>query len=285
MVLVRTAAVAGGFALVVAALLAVALVVCVGVGRLRQAGGNRGVLRERLRAVAPYAAVLAAVFGGRKVFREWFWALSDVIGYEATGLFYAIEGDLAAGVQAAIPDVAALYFAFVYMFGYAVVVFGPLALYLFAESLRHLKTVLVAYTINYAVAVVAYTLVIARGPRIASESTQGVIQEFFPYFTLLTGQVNSPTNVFPSLHTSLSVTVLVVAVLTRREFPRWLAITAVLTGSIVVATVYLGIHWLVDIAAGICLAVASVWLARRFVARVGTQSRDDRAGVTEHAQD
>nr|WP_267902763.1 phosphatase PAP2 family protein [Halovenus carboxidivorans] len=192
-----------------------------------------------------------------------------------TGVFYAIEGDLAAQVQTLIPDIAAPYFASVYMFGYALVVIAPLVLYLFADSLRHLKTVLLAYTINYAVATVLYTLVIARGPRIASSSTQGIIQEFFPYFTLLTGQVNSPRNVFPSLHTSLAVTVLVVAVLTRNEFPRWLSLTTVLTTSIVVSTVYLGIHWFIDLAAGVCLAVASVWLAHQLNGRAGSQRQDE----------
>jgi len=279
MVLTRTAVVVVGFSLTVAALLAVTLLVCAGPARLVAVGGDRELLAERLRSVAPYAVVLAVVFGVRKVFRQWFWALSDAVGYEATGLFYAIEGDIAASVQALAPGIAAPYFAFVYMFGYAVVVLGPVVLYLFARSLRHLQTLLVAYTLNYAAATVLYTLVIARGPRIASASTDGVIQEVFPYFTLLTGQINSPQNVFPSLHTSLSVTALVLAVSTRREFPRWFSIAAVLTASIVVSTVYLGIHWFVDIAAGVVLAVGSVWVARRSVVPTRERSDDPRVGV------
>lgn len=286
MILPRVVVVAGAFAAVVAVLLLVSLLVCVGPGRLRNSSNSRESLSRRVRAVSPYAVLLVAVFGVRIVFREQFWALSDAIGYQMTGLLYAVEGDLPAQVQAAIPDIAAPYFAFVYMFGYALVVIGPLVLYLFADSLRHLKTVLVAYTINYAVATILYTLVIARGPRIASSSAQGVIQELFPYFTLLTGQVNSPQNVFPSLHTSLTVTVLVVAVLSRREFPRWLLLTTVLTASIVVSTVYLGIHWLTDVAAGLCLAVGSVWLARRSIVRATGRERNETVSTgTEHGQD
>ena len=265
--LLRTIAVAAAFALVVGTLVVAALVACLGAKRLRSEIGNAERVGTRLRAVAPYAAVLAAVLAINKGFQERIWALSEAVGYEATGLFYRIEGDLVAGVQAAIPDVAATYFAFVYMFGYGLLLVCPLFLYLFAASPQPLKALLAAYTVNYAAAVVAYTLVIAHGPRRAVGGTQGVLQEAFPYFTLLTGQVNQPTNVFPSLHTSMSVTVLLFAVLTRDQFPRWVPIAAVLTGSIVLATMYLGIHWLTDVVAGVALAVAAVGVSSRLVGR------------------
>lgn len=286
MLLPQIVVVAGVFVAILAGLLVVTLAVCVGPAQLRAISHSSETLGTRVRAVLPYAVLLATVFGTRILFRERFWALSAAIGYRMTGIFYAIEGNLAAQVQTLIPDIAAPYFASVYMFGYALVVVGPLALYLFADSLRYLKTILLAYTVNYAVATVLYTLVIARGPRIASSSTQGIIQEFFPYFTLLTGQVNSPRNVFPSLHTSLAVTVLIVAVFTREEFPRWLSLTSVLTTSIVVSTIYLGIHWLIDVVAGLCLAVVSVWLADRLLGRIETQKYDGTIDTTaEHRQD
>lgn len=280
MVLVRTLAVAAVFGLVVAALLAVTLVVCLGPNRIRSVSIGAVLARDRLRQVAPYAGALVTILALNKGLREWTWALSDLIGYEATGLFYRVEGDLAAAVQTAIPDAAAVYFVAVYMFGYGLVLVAPIVLYLFAESLRPLKTLLAAYTINYAVGIAVYVVVIAHGPRIASDSSKGIIQEAFPYFTLLTGQVNSPTNVFPSLHTSMSVTVLALAVLTRDQFPRWLTIAAALTPSIVVATVYLGIHWLIDVLAGVVLAVAAVAAARRIVNPDGRSSRTRSSGAT-----
>ena len=263
----RTIAVAAVFALVVGTLVVAALVACLGAKRLRSETGNAERVGTRLRAVAPYAAILAAVLAINKGFQESIWALSEAVGYEATGLFYRIEGDLVAGVQAAIPDVLATYFAFVYMFGYGLALVCPLFLYLFAASPRPLKALLVAYTVNYTAAIVAYTLVIAHGPRRAVGDVQGVLQEAFPYFTLLTGQVNQPTNVFPSLHTSMSVTVLLFAVLTREQFPRWAPIAAVLTGSIVLSTIYLGVHWLIDVVAGVGLAVAAVGLSLRLIGR------------------
>lgn len=279
MALAQTLAVTVVFCLVVAILLAGTLIVCLGPNRLRSVTIGSVLSRDNLRPVAPYAGVLVAVLALNKGLREWTWALSERVGYEATGLFYRIEGDLTATVQATIPETAAVYFAFVYMFGYALVIVAPVALYLFAESLRPLKTLLAAYTINYTVGIVVYTLVIAHGPRIASGSSEGILHEAFPFFTLLTRQVNSPTNVFPSLHTSMSVTVLLLAVLTRKQFPRWLSVTAVLTTSIVVSTVYLGIHWLVDVLAGVALAGLAVVAARRIVHRDDHSSKIRSTGA------
>ena len=62
-----------------------------------------------------------------------------------------------------------------------------------------------------------------------------------------------------------AVTVLLAAVSTREEFPRWRYVAGALTGSIVVATVFLGIHWVTDVVAGAVLAVGSVAAADRIV--------------------
>lgn len=272
-----TLIIAAIFASVVGTLVALSLVVCLGSERLRRGAESPGEINTRIREATPYAAVLAAVLSINKGLQETIWALSAAIGYETTGFFYRVEGEFVAGLQAAIPDVTATYFSFVYMFGYGLVLVCPLALYLFAASPRPIKTLLAAYTINYSVAVIVYTLVIARGPRLAVGGTEGVIQEAFPYFTLLTGQVNQPTNVFPSLHTSMSVTVLILAVLTRKQFPRWLPIATVLTGSIVLSTMYLGIHWLTDVVAGVVLAVGAVGLSVRLVAE---RSKTEPVDVT-----
>ncbi|PHQ46249.1 inositol phosphorylceramide synthase, partial [Halorubrum sp. C3] len=72
-------------------------------------------------------------------------------------------------------------------------------------------------------------------------------------------------NVFPSLHTSLSVTVGTFAVLTRDEYPLWTLIAVPLSLSVVIATMYLGIHWLTDVVAGFALAFGCVALAYRLV--------------------
>jgi membrane-associated phospholipid phosphatase len=83
--------------------------------------------------------------------------------------------------------------------------------------------------------------------------------------------VNVETNVFPSMHAALSITVFLVAVSTHDEFPRWTGVAGVLVASILLSTLYLGVHWVTDLVAGGVLAVGGVVVADRIV------SRGDRA--------
>ena len=256
------------FAVVAAVLIGATLLVCVGPDRLRTATADPTWFRGRLRSIAPFVAGLGFVLAANKGLQDPIQAFSKAYGYDATATLYRIEGEFVAGLQAAIPDWTALYFSVVYVFGYAVLLGFPVVAYLFADSLRPLRTLLTAYALNYAVAVVCYAAVVARGPRSVSGSTDGILLELFPWITMLTAQVNRETNVFPSLHTSMSVTVLLVAVSTRSEFPRWVKLAAVLAGSVLVSTMYLGIHWLIDVVAGVVLALVAVAFARRIVGYV-----------------
>lgn len=71
-------------------------------------------------------------------------------------------------------------------------------------------------------------------------------------------------NCFPSLHTSLAVTMHLVA--WDHPRPRLVPFLAGVAGLTVASTLYLGIHWAFDVAAGILLAVLCHRISRRFVA-------------------
>ncbi|QSG08409.1 Membrane-associated phospholipid phosphatase [Halapricum desulfuricans] len=111
-----------------------------------------------------------------------------------------------------------------------------------------------------------YTLFIAYGPRIRlSGRVDGLLYDWFPQTQQLTGAVSANTNVFPSLHTSLSVVVLLFAWRRRHVQPRWFGIAFVVTTGIVTSTMVLDIHWLTDVVAGVALAYGSVVAASRTV--------------------
>ena len=247
------------------------LSVCVGRERVRSVLGDRDLLRERAVEVAPYVAGLGLVLAVNKGFIRRIEAFSFEYGYRATAAIYGIEGDLVAAVQDAIPRVAVYYFGPMYVGGYVVLLAFPIVAYAFAERLRPLKRLVAAYAVNYAVAIVCYAGVVAYGPRnypvsgtdLDAANVEPLLLEWFGGVTQLTSQVNAATNVFPSLHTALSVTVFMAAVSTRDEFPRWTYVAGVLAASIVVSTVFLGIHWVTDVVAGGVLAAGSVAVANR----------------------
>jgi membrane-associated phospholipid phosphatase len=137
-----------------------------------------------------------------------------------------------------------------------------------------------AYTFNYAFGLVLYVLFVAYGPRnLLPGAVDSLLYTSWPEAKLLTTQMNTNTNVFPSLHTSLSTTVVLLAHQTRRTYPVWYFLSTGIAGSIVLATLYLGIHWGTDALAGVVLALASVVAARRYdpVRTISARFETDRA--------
>ncbi|WP_247729692.1 phosphatase PAP2 family protein [Halovivax limisalsi] len=238
--------------------------VCLDRNRLRQ---TLAAVRPRLRDVGPYLAVVAAFFLARRVAHPASVALSYRIDWNITDAIYAIEGDVVAVIQAASAPGLLEYFTIMYMFGFPFLLIAAPILYFGLARTRHLKSLLLAYVLNYAVGSLCYTLFIARGPRIHLDSVDGLMYEAYPQTQAMTAAISSNTNVFPSLHTSLAVVVLCFAWRTRRVYPRWFPIAAIVAGSVVYSTMYLGIHWVVDVVAGILLAVWSVGAADRLRAR------------------
>ena len=278
MLFVSLSALVAGITLACFALL---LPFCVGLDRIRPVVSDRSRLRRRLRAIGPYVGGLAVVVVFNKGLIERLEGFSRRYGVEATAWLYAVEGDFVATVQGVVPDWGVYYFAPMYVIGYVVLLGFPFAAYLFAEDARALKTLVAAYAINYAVAIGCYATVLAYGPRNYhrlpgadpdAARVEEPLLDSFREVTQLTARVNVETNVFPSMHAALSVTVLLVAVSTHEEFPRWTAISALFTGSILLATIALGIHWGIDVLAGIALATGSVTVADRLVSRTGGQA-------------
>ncbi|WP_144050375.1 phosphatase PAP2 family protein, partial [Halorubrum persicum] len=189
-----------------------------------------------------------------------------------------LEGNFVAWIQATFgsPQLT-MYFSSVYVYGYVFLVAFPFLAYLALPRTTTVKRLIVAYALNYGIGLVLYTVVFAYGPRnVMPDMVTSLLFTHNPEFMALTSEVNEPTNVFPSLHTSLSVTVGAFAVLTRREYPLWTPIAAWLATSVVIATMYLGIHWLTDVIGGTALALGAVYLSYQIV---DGEERRDESGV------
>ena len=222
--------------------------------------------RSTVRVALPSLSLLAGVLLVNSVVREVGVEFSWLVGWNVTGAIYAIEGDLVPVVQSLAHPWLTTYFSLIYVYGYVFLLVFPIVAYLVLEDTRWLRTTAMAYALNYAIGLGMYLVFIAYGPRnLLPDLTEPLLYTNWPTSQFLVSEVNANTNVFPSLHTSLSATVIVLAYRTRRVYPRWVPIATLVGGSAIFSTMYLAIHWGTDVVAGVVLGVASVWLARRLV--------------------
>lgn len=253
--------VAVGLVVVVAGLLSVASVAIVGRTRLEATAKS---LRPRLRAAARPLLVLVAVLLVNGFVRDAGVTLSWLVGLNVTSYIFKLEGQFVAVVQSVASPPLTAYFSAVYIYGYAFLLTFPLVAYLTLPDPEPLRETAVAYTVNYGVGLLCYVLFIAYGPRnFMPDLVDPLLYSTWPDAQFLTREVNRNVNVFPSLHSSLSATVAIMAYRTREEFPRWVPVAGVLAASVAVSTMYLGIHWATDVVAGVLLGALSVAVAQR----------------------
>lgn len=190
-------------------------------------------------------------------------------GVNVTGDIHGLEGDFIATVQSFRTSWLTTYFSFVYVYGYVFLLVFPFVAYGVLRDKQPLRTLVATYITNYLIGILCYTVFIAYGPRnLMPEVVQPLLYANYPEFRLLMTEVNSNTNVFPSLHTSLPLSVAVLAWRTHETYPRWSVLAAFLALSVVVATMYLGIHWLTDVIVGVPLALLSVAIAMHYSSHV-----------------
>lgn len=266
---------------VVGILTGIALVGIVGLDRIRS---FRAELVEQVRLVFPYLLLLGLVLLANDYLRDLGPEFSWIVGFRITENIISIEGSFVATLQSYSHPALTYYFSYIYIYGYIfLLVFPIVAYFLYTENRRPIRETALAYTLNYGLGVLLYIIFIAFGPRnVAEVQVDGLLYTHWPESQLLTRELNSNVNVFPSLHTSLAITIALLAYRWREVYRAWFPIALVLALSVAYSTMYLGIHWASDVVAGAVLAGVSVggaiWLTspgRRegLLGRVGLRVR------------
>lgn len=166
-----------------------------------------------------------------------------------TDAVYALEGDIVELFQPMVHPVAVWFFITVY-----ILVYACLLLSTYIGLKREGRGRHVAYATTYTVVILVSTPVFYFVPVGVTgyylDGVEPLLYEFGAGIGSSMTTVDTLQKALPSLHTGLSLT----ASLYAPDGYRLLSWTA--TALVVLSTLYLGIHWLVDLAAGGALAYA-----------------------------
>lgn len=188
--------------------------------------------------------------------------ITRFLGLDFTAWAAALDGDLHARLQAALPQrwMHAV-FTFAYVAGYPFLIIFTTMLGIWMGRGAMARRALGAYAFCYAAALPFYIFV----PVQEVWAYDGRVQNIATSYQWVADHLysfNELNNCFPSLHTAISVAMAGVA--WRGPSRGYRHASWVLAAMIVFSTVYLGIHWIVDVVAGLALAAVAVRLAGRW---------------------
>ncbi|WP_208915275.1 phosphatase PAP2 family protein [Paenibacillus uliginis] len=144
--------------------------------------------------------------------------------------------------------------AYFYLLVFQALIIGSIGVYLIQHNKAHVYATCYAILINYTMAIPFFLFFPVN--ETWSYQPAGVtfyMLEVFPNFESVYRPLSGLDNCFPSLHTSLSVTMAVLGF--RSGNRRWAIITGISAAIIIFSIFYLGIHWLSDMLAGTLLGL------------------------------
>lgn len=210
--------------------------------------------KDRIKNVWKISVLLIAVLLFNSYARDYTYIISQQYGIRLTGVVSKFEQPIIMSIQDIAFEELTMYFSYVYVYGYATLLIFPVIAYFVLDSTDYLKKLLTSYILNYSIGLVFYVAILLYGPRNVWTDIV-TLYNFQPEMQYITREVNDNTNLFPSLHTSLSTTVMLFAYKTKDQYTYWFFIATIIGTSVILSTVYLGIHWTFDVIGGIVLGV------------------------------
>ncbi len=144
-------------------------------------------------------------------------------------------------------------FTFVYVILFPVLMIAALLHYVAIRDFAALRNHVVGYWVNYLVALPFYLWFPVKEAWAGGVGVRFLIPQVFLAFEQVYRPHSGLDNCFPSLHTSLALTYALVAY--RNGHKRLGAVLGVGAGLVMFSTLYLGVHWVLDVAAGSLLAL------------------------------
>lgn len=179
-----------------------------------------------------------------------------------TSYVFRLEGSLVAFIQRAFQSSALTSVSvFFYIVVFPAVMIASIAIYTHRKQHRLYYAVCYALMINYMLAIPFYLLFPVQEVWHFQQGVQFLIPDVFPSFEQEYRPLSGLDNCFPSLHTSISVSMAILAGKSENAF--WRMFTRFHALFIIFSIFYLGVHWVTDMMAGLALGIFAATLALR----------------------
>ncbi|ANE47193.1 phosphoesterase PA-phosphatase [Paenibacillus swuensis] len=188
------------------------------------------------------------------------------VPYDYANLFHSIEGDLVYWIQHTFLNPNLTYLlTFIYVIVFPALMIASLIIYTGTGKHKMFYATCYAIMTNYIVAIPFYLFLPVNEVWYFHPHVDFLIPSIFPSFEQDYRPLSGLNNCFPSLHTSISVTVALLAYQSGNRVWKW--ITGVSALLVLFSIFYLGIHWFVDMLGGVALAVTAATLGMKLAAR------------------
>ncbi|RKP54267.1 inositol phosphorylceramide synthase [Cohnella endophytica] len=200
------------------------------------------------------------------------------VTYDLTPYLSGWEGTWPAWLQSTFhSDILTVVCGIFYLILFQSVTIASIGIYTHHNNMKLYYAVCIALLLNYLVAVPFYLFVPVNEVWFVHPQVKFLMLDVFPTFEQEYRALSGINNCFPSLHTSISVTLALIA--GKSGIRRWAVFSWINAGVIVFSIFYLGIHWFTDMVAGVLLAC--------FASYVGLKLGDwaahvKREGTLEH---
>lgn len=179
-----------------------------------------------------------------------------------TPSIYGFEGDAVAVFQRLFENGALTsVLTFFYVVVFPAVMLVSVGLYTYQRQYKLFYAVCYALMINYMIAIPFYLFFPVTEVHAFNPHVRFLMLDAFPTFENDYRPLSDLDNCFPSLHTSLSVTMATIALRSKSGFWRIFAPASAVI--IIFAIFYLGVHWLTDMAGGVVLGLLAAHIGLR----------------------
>jgi len=197
--------------------------------------------------------------------------------------FSQIEGKFVENVQHFFYNDLLTYFtSFYYVIVFTTLMVVSIGIYIYQKNYQLFYALCYAILITYIVAMPFYLFFPVTEVWHTQPNVDLLIHNVFPTFEQEYRLMSGLDNCFPSLHTSLSVTMAVIAARSENRF--WRYFTAISAVIVIFSIFYLGIHWFLDMCGGLALGIFAAKAGQYIADRQSAKNKKLGARMTVPSQ-